>query len=75
MFTVEIVSADHVMNDATSFLESADVPVTPDNQYTMLAAWSASFAGRQDDYSYEMSTALCLAMIRLAPHLSVPIEF
>lgn len=75
MFTVEIVSTDHVVNAAVSFLESADIPVTPDTQYTMLAVWSDSFSGRQDDYAYEMSTALCLAMIRLAPHLSVPIEF
>lgn len=75
MFETEIVSTDRVMNDAVSFLEMAQIPVTPDTQYTMLATWSDSFSGRQDDYAYEMSTALCLAMIRLAPHLSIPITF
>ena len=75
MFEIEIVSTDYVMNAAVSFLESAQIHVTPDTQYTMLAAWYDSFAGRQDDYAYEMSTALFLALIRLAPHLSVPITF
>lgn len=66
---------DQVMNAALLFLEDAQIPVTPDTQYTMLYAWSESFVGRQDEAAYEMSTALNLAMIRLAPKLSIPIEF
>lgn len=75
MFAVDVKSIDQALNAAVSFLESASIPVTPDTQFTMLAAWSDSLAGRQDDFAYEFSTTLCLAMIRLAPKLSIPIQF
>lgn len=75
MFTDTNTIVDDVLIAATSNLESADIPVTPDTQYTMLYAWSDSLVGRQDDFAYELSTAICIAMIELAPQLSVPIEF
>lgn len=75
MPTLVATSIDQVMNAAVSFLEDAQIPVTPDTHYTMLAAWSDSLVGRQDEYAYDLSTTLCLAMIRLAPKLSVPIQF
>lgn len=75
MFVAQDTIVDEVMNAAISFLEDTDIPVTPDTQYTMLYVWSESFAGRQDDYAFDFSTALNLAMLRLAPLLSTPIQF
>ena len=66
---------DEVMNAAISFVEDADLPVTPDTQYDMLNAWSESFSGRQDDYAFQTNTAIIFAMLRLAPKLSTHIEF
>lgn len=60
---------------ATSFLQEANIPVTPDTLYTTFYAWSETFRGRTDDAAYEIVVALNIEMIELAHKLTVPIKF
>jgi hypothetical protein len=61
-----------VMNDAISFLESAEIPVTPKTHHDMLHAWYESFEGRRDDHAYKMREVIHIAMTRLILHIAVP---